>query len=104
RVILDHFLIGDGSPGGWRTRKTGFPERLAAAGFGEWNELAKLDVVRDLLASVLGAERVLVGCEGFNAVGGYPAEPRVWASGRPAVTPPPPDGRGAPAPKLNLPS
>jgi DNA repair photolyase len=77
RVILDHHLIGDGSPGGWRTRKTGFPERLAAAGFGEWNELAKLDEVRDLLASVLGADRVLVGCEGFNAVGGYPAEPRV---------------------------
>ena len=70
RVILDHYLIGDGSPGGWRTRKTGFPERLAAAGFGEWNDLAKLHEVRDLLASVLGADRVLVGCEGFNAVGG----------------------------------
>jgi hypothetical protein len=70
RVILDHYLIGDGSPGGWRTRKTGFPERLAAAGFGEWNDLAKLGEVRDLLASVLGADRVLVGCEGFNAVGG----------------------------------
>jgi DNA repair photolyase len=69
RVILDHFLIGDGSPGGWRTRRTGFPERLAAAGFGEWNELAKLDEVRDLLAGVLGPGRVLVGCEGFNAVG-----------------------------------
>ena len=53
RVILDHFLIGDGSPGGWRTRKTGFPERLAAAGFGEWNDLAKLHEVRDLLADVL---------------------------------------------------
>ena len=70
RVILDHYLIGDGSPGGWRTRRTGFPERLAAAGFGEWNDLAKLHEVRDLLASVLGADRVLVGCEGFNAVGG----------------------------------
>jgi hypothetical protein len=70
RVILDHYLIGDGSPGGWRTRKTGFPERLAAAGFGEWNDLAKLHEVRDLLAGVLGAERVLVGREGFNAVDG----------------------------------
>jgi DNA repair photolyase len=70
RVILDHYLIGDGSPGGWRTRKTGFPERLAAAGFGGWNELDKLHEIRDLLASVLGAGRVLVGCEGFNAVGG----------------------------------
>jgi hypothetical protein len=70
RVILDHYLIGDGSPGGWRTRKSGFPEQLAAAGFGEWNDLAKLHEVRDLLADVLGASRVLVGCEGFNAVGG----------------------------------
>ena len=71
RVILDHYLIGDGSPGGWRTRKTGFPARLAAAGFGEWNDLAKLDEIRDLLAGVLGVDRVLVGCEGFNAVGGW---------------------------------
>ncbi len=70
RVILDHYLIGDGSPGGWRTRRTGFPNRLAAAGFGEWNDIAKLHEVRDLLASVLGTDRVLVGCEGFNAVGG----------------------------------
>jgi DNA repair photolyase len=69
RVILDHYLIGDGSPGGWRTRKTGFPERLAAAGFGEWNDLARLEEVRELLAGVLGAGRVLVGREGFNAVG-----------------------------------
>ena len=51
------------------TRRTGFPDRLAAAGFGEWNDLAKLHEVRDLLASVLGGERVLVGCEGFNSVG-----------------------------------
>jgi hypothetical protein len=70
-------LIGGGSPGGWRTRKAGFPERLAAAGFGEWNDLAKLREIRDLLAGVLGAGRVLVGCEGFNAVG------------RPRQTPPP---------------
>ena len=70
RVILDHYLIGDGSPGGWRTRKTGFPERLAAAGFGEWNELAKLHEVRDRMVDVLDASRVLVGCVGFNAVGG----------------------------------
>jgi hypothetical protein len=83
RVILDHYLIGDGSPGGWRTRRTGFPERLAAAGFGEWNDLAKLDEVRDLLAGVLGVGRVLVGCEGFNNVGASPTEPRASASDRP---------------------
>jgi DNA repair photolyase len=68
RVVIDHYLIGDGSKNGWRTRRTHFAERLDQAGFGEWNSLAKLWEVRDLLASVLGASRVLVGCEGFNAV------------------------------------
>jgi hypothetical protein len=83
RAILDHYLIGDGSPGGWRTRKTGFPELLVAAGFGEWNDLAKLYEIRDFLAGVLGAGRVLVGCEGFNTVGGNPTEPRASPSDRP---------------------
>ena len=49
-----------------------------AAGFGEWNDLAELHEVRDPLAGVLGADRVLVGCEGFHAVGGrrpIPARP-----------------------------
>jgi DNA repair photolyase len=69
RVIVDHYLIGDGSPGGWRTRRTGFAQRLEAAGFGEWNSLEKLWEVRATLAGVIGNDRVLVGCEGFNAVG-----------------------------------
>ena len=69
RVILDHYLIGDGSPNGWRTRRTSFAERLERAGFGEWNDLAKLWEVRDRFAAVLGARRVLVGREGFNAIG-----------------------------------
>lgn len=69
RVIVDHYLIGDGSRHGWRTRRTGFAQRLEQAGFGEWNDLAKLWEVRDRLAAVLGAGRVLFGCEGFNAVG-----------------------------------
>ena len=68
RVVVDHYLIGDGSPNGWRTRRTSFAERLHRAGFGEWNDLAKLGEVRDLLAGIMGAGRVLVGCEGFNAV------------------------------------
>jgi hypothetical protein len=62
-------LIGDGPPDDWRTRQSGFPERLLAAGFGERSGLAKPHEVRDLLAGVLGADRVLVGCEGFHAVG-----------------------------------
>ena len=69
RVVVDHYLIGDGSPNGWRTRRTSLVERLERGGFGEWNTLAKLWEVRDLLTRVMGASRVLVGCEGFNAVG-----------------------------------
>jgi DNA repair photolyase len=69
RVVVDHYLIGDGSPNGWRTRRTTFAKRLDEAGFGVWNSLDKLWEVRDLLAGVLGAQRVLVGCDGFNAVG-----------------------------------
>jgi hypothetical protein len=72
------YLIGDGQPGGWRTSRSGFPERLLAAGFGECKDLAKLQEVRDPPAGVLGAERVLFGCEGFHAVGGrrpIPARP-----------------------------
>jgi DNA repair photolyase len=68
RVILDHYLLGDGSHGA-RTRRTNFLDLLAQAGFNEWGRLEKFWEVRDLLASVLGAERVLVSAEGFNAVG-----------------------------------
>jgi hypothetical protein len=69
RVIVDHYLIGDGSPNGWRTRRTNFARRLEESGFGVWNSLAKLWETRDLLIEVLGETRVLVGCEGFNTVG-----------------------------------
>jgi DNA repair photolyase len=69
RVIIDHYLVGDGSPNGWRTKRTVFPERLEAAGFGRWNRLETLGEIHDLFALVLGEERVLVGCKGFNSVG-----------------------------------
>jgi DNA repair photolyase len=69
RVIVDHYLIGDGSHNGWRTKKTTFARRLDDAGFSAWNSLNKLWETRDLLAGVLGEQRVLVGREGFNAVG-----------------------------------
>jgi DNA repair photolyase len=72
RVILDHYLIGDGSPGGWRTRRTGFAQRLDQAGFAAWNSLDKLHEVRQLMAQTLGPNRVLLGRDGFNAVGGQP--------------------------------
>ncbi len=67
RVILDHFLIGDGSPGGQRTRRTGFPERLESAGLGEWGSLDKFHQVCDVFRAVLGDGRVGISSEGFNA-------------------------------------
>lgn len=71
RVILDHYLIGDGSPtgNGQRTRRLGFEQRLIDQGFAEWTRLDKLWMIRDLFRDVMGANRVLIGCEGFNAVG-----------------------------------
>jgi DNA repair photolyase len=68
RVILDHYLIGDGSKNGFRTKRTGFGELLEAAGYSEWTGLEKLWEVRDLMSKILGRDRVLVSCEGFNAV------------------------------------
>jgi DNA repair photolyase len=68
RVVLDHYLLGDGTHGA-RTKRTNFLDLLEKAGFGEWTRLEKFWEVRDTLASVLGVERVLVSAEGFNAVG-----------------------------------
>jgi DNA repair photolyase len=68
RVILDHYLLGDGSTQGWRTKRPTFIQRLVAAGYAEWTTLAKFWEVRDVLVRVLGADRVLVSCDGFNAV------------------------------------
>jgi DNA repair photolyase len=68
RVILDHYLIGDGSKNGLRTKRTGFGEMLVNAGFGEWARLEKLWEIRDVMVNVLGEDRVLMSCAGFNAV------------------------------------
>ena len=46
-----------------------FANQLELAGFGAWNELAKLWEIRDVFAGVLGEGRVLIGCDGFNTVG-----------------------------------
>ena len=67
-IIVDRYLIGDGSPNGWRTKRTALPEQLEAAGFGHWNNLEKLGEVRELLAGVLGDERVLIGRQGLNVI------------------------------------
>ena len=76
RVVLDHYLLGDGSPGGLRTRRTGFPAMLEEAGFGEWNCLEKFREVKAVFDRVLGAGRVLVSADGFNDVGGRAGETR----------------------------
>lgn len=68
RVIVDHFLIGDGTHGA-RTKRTDLIRLLEQAGFSEWTRIEKLWEIRDMLASVLGEHRVLVSAEGFNAVG-----------------------------------
>ena len=78
-VVLDHYLLGDGSPGGARTRKrlvmidraqgadATFPELLERAGFGEWTRLETFHGVVEVFRRVLGPERVGVSKEGFHA-------------------------------------
>jgi DNA repair photolyase len=80
-VVLDHFLIGDGSPGGLRTRHTGFPLQLEASGWPEWSALERFNEVCDIFRKELGPDRVGVSCSGFNAPGpgataAAPAAPR----------------------------
>ena len=69
RVVIDDWLIGDGSKGS-RTRRTPFPGLLEAAGLGEWNTLDRFHAVRATFERVLGADRVRVSADGFNSVGG----------------------------------
>lgn len=66
-VILDHFLIGDGSPGGLRTRRSRFPEFLIAAGFERWTQLEILQEVEKVFREVFDdPERVGVSQAAFN--------------------------------------
>lgn len=69
RVILDHFLIGDGSRDGMRTRRSGFPERLIAAGYERWTRIDALREVEATFREVfVDPKRVGVSCEAFNSV------------------------------------
>lgn len=71
-VVLDHYLVGDGSRDGARTRRkcvaagTTFPDLLIRAGFEEWTRIESLDRVRDVFLRVLGPARVGVSKEGFH--------------------------------------
>ena len=65
-VIVDHYLVGDGSKDGARTKRRGLPRILEAEGFDRWTRLDVLGETADLFRSVLGAERVGVSADGFN--------------------------------------
>jgi DNA repair photolyase len=70
-VILDHFLIGDGSRHGERTRARlvvagkSVPDLLVEAGYGEWTTLEALEKVRAVFEGVLGPGRLGISREGF---------------------------------------
>ncbi|MBX3468589.1 MAG: radical SAM protein [Planctomycetes bacterium] len=81
RVVVDHYLVGDGSQG-LRTRRTPFVDLLLAAGHARWTRLEALEEVRAGLAAVLGEARVLVSCDGFNAVGPGHQERSVTSGGQ----------------------
>jgi hypothetical protein len=69
QVILDHFLIGDGSPHGLRTRRSGFPQMLLEAGFEQWTRLEALREVEGIFREVFGdLSRIRISREGFNHV------------------------------------
>jgi DNA repair photolyase len=67
RVILDHYLIGDGSREGARTKKRGAHAALIEKGFESWTRIEALHEFADTCKRVLGAERVGVSIDGFNA-------------------------------------
>lgn len=65
RVILDHYLIGDGSQG-LRTRQTDLPRLLEAGGYGEWNGLKKFHEIVGIFRRVFTEARVGISRTGFN--------------------------------------
>jgi len=65
-VIVDHYLVGDGSRDGARTKRRGLPARLVEAGFEAWTRLESLHETVAVFRRVLGDERVGVSKDGFN--------------------------------------
>ena len=69
-VVLDHYLIGDGTSGA-RTRcrmvapGINFPDLLVKAGWEEWTRIESLDRAREIFTRVFGEERVGISKEGF---------------------------------------
>ncbi|MGH9868195.1 MAG: hypothetical protein ACREAA_08540 [Candidatus Polarisedimenticolia bacterium] len=74
-VVLDHYLLGDGSPGGARTARREvapgetFPQRLCAAGFASWTTLQTFEGVAGIFRGILG-ERLGISREGFARAAG----------------------------------
>lgn len=69
QIILDHFLIGDGSKHGLRTRRSGFPQMLIEAGFEHWTRLDALWEVEKVFREVFREPgRVRISRFGFNDV------------------------------------
>jgi DNA repair photolyase len=67
RVILDHYLLGDGSPDGKRTKQTALPQLLIDAGFEEWTTLEKFQEIVEIFKNVFREkDRVGISREGFN--------------------------------------
>lgn len=63
RVIVDHYLVGDGSKDGARTKRRGLPDRLEPY----WTTIDSLHDTASVFRRVLGDERVGVSRDGFNA-------------------------------------
>ena len=75
RVILDHYLIGDGSPGGLRTRQSRLPQLLIAAGYGRWMALDALREVEVIFREVF-LDPGRVGVSGRGLTGWSPSRSR----------------------------
>jgi len=69
-VVIDHYLLGDGSAGGARTRRRQvapgetFPQRLCSAGYAAWTTLEMFTDVQEVFRRVLG-DRLGTSKEGF---------------------------------------
>jgi DNA repair photolyase len=69
RVVLDHYLLGDGSREGQRTKQTRLPMLLERAGWTAWTSLARFEEIVAIFREVFGRdERVGVSRAGFNRV------------------------------------
>ncbi len=67
RVIIDTYLDGDGS-GGKRSRALGIPQLYQRLGYGGWFEKGAENALIEAMKARLGADRVLLSRDGFNAV------------------------------------